>query len=46
LKYVFDDEKPFTPSREKVLNYALGTYKVSMESVVVVTSKRSHSIGN
>jgi hypothetical protein len=30
----------------KVLSYALGDYKALIESVVVKTSKRNHSIGN
>jgi hypothetical protein len=30
----------------QVLSYALGAYKVFIESVVVETSKQNHSIGN
>jgi hypothetical protein len=30
----------------RVVSYALGAYKVSIESVVVETSKRAYSIGN
>jgi hypothetical protein len=32
--------------RRRVVSYALGAYKVLIESVVVETSKRAHSIGN
>ena len=44
--YVFENDKPPTPLRVNVVSYALETYKVFIDSVVVETSKRAHSIGN
>jgi hypothetical protein len=44
--YVFQDDKPLTPLRARVVNYALGKYKVFVDSVVLQTSKRADSIGN
>jgi hypothetical protein len=37
---------PPTALRARVVSYALGTFKVFIESLVVETSKRAHSIGN
>jgi hypothetical protein len=44
--YVYEDDKPPTPLKGRVLSCALGAYKVFIDSVVVETSKRAHSIGN
>jgi hypothetical protein len=45
--YVFKyDTPPPTALRAKFVIYARGAYKVFIESVVVKTSKRAHSIGN
>ena len=40
--------KMITPTdlRARVVSYALGAYKVFIESVVVETSKRAHWTGN
>jgi hypothetical protein len=43
--YVFEFDNP-PVLRAKVVSYALGEYKVLIESVVVKTSKRTHSNGN
>jgi hypothetical protein len=37
--YVFEDDRPLTALRTRVVSYALGAYKVFIESVVVGTSK-------
>jgi hypothetical protein len=44
--YVFEDDKPPTLLRARVISYALGAHKVLIESVVVETSKKAHLIGN
>ena len=44
--YVFEDDTPSTAPRARVVSYALGAYKVFIESFVVETSKKAHSIGN
>jgi hypothetical protein len=44
--YVFEDDKPPTLLRARVVSYALGAHKVLIESVVVETSKKAHLIGN
>ena len=44
--YIFEDDTSPTALRERVVSYALGTYKVFIDSDVVETSKRAHSIGN
>jgi hypothetical protein len=44
--YVFEDDNPLTALKSRVVSYALGEYKIFIESVVVETSKRTHSIGN
>jgi hypothetical protein len=47
--YVLEDDKPSpspTALRERVISYALGAYKVLIESDVAETSERAHSIGN
>ena len=44
--YIFEDDPSPTSLRAKVVSYALGTYTVFIESDVVETSKRTHSIGN
>jgi hypothetical protein len=41
-----EQETPPTSFRARVISYALGAYKVFIESFVVETSKRAHSIGN
>ena len=44
--YVLDGVKPPRAPRTRVVNYALEAYKVYIDSVVVETSKKAHSIGN
>jgi len=44
--YVFENENPPTALRTRVVSYALGAYKVFIESIVVKTSKSADSIGN
>ena len=44
--YVFEEDEPPTAPRAKDVGYALGAYKVFIESFVIETSKRVHSIGN
>jgi hypothetical protein len=39
VNYIFEDDKPPTPLWEKVLSYALGEYKIFIDSFVVKTSK-------
>jgi hypothetical protein len=43
--YVFEDDNPPTPFRARVVISALGSYKIFLDSVVVESSKRAHSIG-
>jgi hypothetical protein len=43
--YVFEDDTHPTALRARVVSYAHGAFKVFIESVVVKTSKRAHSIG-
>jgi hypothetical protein len=45
--YVFEDDNPPPIAlRTRVVSYALGAYKVFIESFVVEASKRALSIGN
>jgi ABC-type amino acid transport system permease subunit len=44
--YVFKEDKPSRVPRAKVVSYALGTYMVCIDRVVVKTSKGGHSIEN
>jgi hypothetical protein len=46
IENIFLRRIPPTNLRARVLSYALGTYKVFIEGVVVETSKQAHSIGN
>jgi hypothetical protein len=39
-------DAPPTALRARVVSYSLGVHKVFIESFVVETSKRAHSIGN
>jgi predicted GNAT family acetyltransferase len=41
--YVFEDDKP---PRAKAVSYALGAYKVLIDSVVVKSSKGANSVWN
>jgi hypothetical protein len=43
---VLEDNNLPAPLRARVISYALGAYQVFIDSVVVQTSKRAHSIGN
>ena len=43
--YVFEENPPPTAFRIMVVSFALGAYKVFIESVFAETSKRAHSIG-
>ena len=44
--YIFELDIPPTVFRARVVSYALGASKVFIESVVVETSKKAHSIRN
>jgi hypothetical protein len=44
--YAFEDDTPPTAFRARVVSYALGVYKVLIESFVVEISKKVYSTGN
>jgi hypothetical protein len=46
IKIMFLRRKLPTALRTRAVSYALGTYKVLIESVIVETSKKAHLIGN
>jgi hypothetical protein len=43
---VFEEDTPPTVLRARVASYALGAYKLFIESFVIETSNRAHSMGN
>ena len=46
VNYVFEDDKPPTPLRARVLSYALGAYKVLIDRAIVENSKWSYPMGH